>query len=70
LVQAKDDPLIPFEVYQHPAFSRNPHLRLVTVEHGGHLGFLSSAPPRFWLDDVLLEWMTEVRNTAPAASVL
>ena len=70
LIQAKDDPLIPFEVYQHPAFSRNPHLRLVAVEHGGHLGFLSSRPPRFWLDDVLLEWMAEVRNTAPAASVL
>jgi predicted alpha/beta-fold hydrolase len=70
LVQAKDDPLIPFEVYSHPAFSSNPHLRLVTVEQGGHLGFLSSQPPRFWLDRVLLDWMTEVRNRVAAASVL
>ncbi len=70
LVQAEDDPLIPFEVYRHPAFSRNPHLRLVAVEHGGHLGFLSSTPPRFWLDQLLVDWLTEVRNTAPAASVL
>jgi len=70
LVQAKDDPLIPFEVYRHPAFSSNPYLRLVTVEQGGHLGFLSSRPPRFWLDRILLDWMSEVRNTVPAAPVL
>jgi predicted alpha/beta-fold hydrolase len=70
LVQAKDDPLIPFEVYQHPAFSRNPHLRLVAVEHGGHVGFLASRPPRFWLDQFLLDWMSEVRNRVPAAPVL
>ena len=57
VVQAKDDPLIPFEVFDHPAFSRNPHLRLEAVEHGGHLGFLSRRPPRFWLDHLLLDWL-------------
>jgi uncharacterized protein len=70
LIQAKDDPLIPFEVYQHPAISGNPYLHLVTVEQGGHLGFVSSRPPRFWLDQVLMDWMTEVRNTVPTAPVL
>ena len=66
LVQAEDDPLIPFEVYRHPAFKRNPNLRLLAVEHGGHVGFISKTRPRFWLDQVLLEWMTEVRNKAAA----
>jgi predicted alpha/beta-fold hydrolase len=66
LVQAEDDPLIPFEVYNHPAFKRNPNLRLLAVEHGGHVGFISKTPPRFWLDQVLLEWMSEVRNKAAA----
>ena len=66
LVQAKDDPLIPFRVYDHPAFERNPQLRLLAVEHGGHVGFISRTAPRFWLDHVLLEWMTEVRNKAAA----
>lgn len=69
LVQAKDDPLIPFEVYRHPSFSRNPYLRLLAVEHGGHLGFLSKTRPRFWLDQVLLEWMERVRNKVPAGFV-
>jgi hypothetical protein len=66
LVQAKDDPLIPFEVYDHPAFARNPNLRLVAIEHGGHVGFISKTPPRFWLDQMLLEWMSQVRNKVAA----
>jgi predicted alpha/beta-fold hydrolase len=70
LIQSKDDPLIPFEVYQHPAFAQNLYLKLLAVEHGGHLGFLSSTRPRFWLDGVLVEWIEEVRNKVPEAFVL
>ena len=70
LVHAKDDPLVPFAVYNHPAFSRNPRLRLLAVDHGGHLGFVSKTRPRFWLDTVLLEWIGEIRNKALAGSVL
>lgn len=59
LVIAKDDPMVPFEVYDHPAFARNPHLHLLQVEHGGHLGFLSRHNPRFWVDETLLDWLEE-----------
>lgn len=69
LVQAKDDPLIPFAVYDHPAFSTNPHLRLLAVEHGGHLGFISKTRPRFWLDQVLVNWVLEVRNNVTVGFV-
>lgn len=64
VVQAKDDPLIPFEVYHHPAFTENPCLELLAPEHGGHVGFLSRGKPRFWVDEVALEWMSQVRNKA------
>jgi len=57
LVQAKDDPLVPFEIYRHPAFSENPHLHLIAPDHGGHLGYISKRKPRLWLDGVLLEWL-------------
>jgi uncharacterized protein len=70
VIQAKDDPLIPFSVYDHPAFSTNPHLRLIAVDHGGHLGFIAKTRPRFWLDQVLVNWLLEVRNKVPANSVL
>jgi len=67
LIIAKDDPLIPFSVYAHPAFQSNPCLRLLAVEHGGHLGFIARGRPRFWLDGVVLEWIEEQqrRESAP-----
>jgi predicted alpha/beta-fold hydrolase len=60
IVAAMDDPLVPFEMYTHPAFSSNPALRLVTVKNGGHLGFLSRTKPRFWIDGLILDWMETV----------
>jgi predicted alpha/beta-fold hydrolase len=57
MVQAKDDPLIPFEVFSHSAIAENPCIRLLAVEHGGHLGFLSDRFPRFWLDRVVLDFI-------------
>lgn len=56
-IQAKDDPIIPFESYSHPAFKTNPNLTLVALENGGHLGFLARGPERFWLDSVVLRWI-------------
>jgi uncharacterized protein len=69
LVQAKDDPLIPFEVYQNPAIAGNPNITLLAVEHGGHVGFVSRTNPRFWLDQVLVQWMCETRNKVAAGFV-
>jgi len=69
LVHAKDDPLIPFEIYRHPAFERNRCLRLAAVEHGGHLGFIARTKPRFWLDDILVHWIVEARNKVQTAVV-
>jgi predicted alpha/beta-fold hydrolase len=62
LVQAKDDPLAPFFLFDHPALRNNPNLMLVAPEHGGHLGFLSRGAQRFWLDEILLEWISAVRR--------
>jgi predicted alpha/beta-fold hydrolase len=69
VVQAKDDPLIPFEVYDHRAFSSNPLLHFVAVDRGGHLGFVARRPPRLWLDGLLMEWMAEMRNKVASPAV-
>jgi len=60
IIVAKDDPLVPFEVYDHPAFRENPCLTLLAVDHGGHLGFISRTRPRFWLDGVILDWISKI----------
>ncbi|HBY60617.1 MAG TPA: alpha/beta hydrolase [Solibacterales bacterium] len=59
LIQAQDDPLIPFSLYQSEPVVKNPCIRLVTPDHGGHLGFLARRPPRFWADHVVMEWIEE-----------
>lgn len=60
LIQAKDDVLVPFEIFNHPEVTANPNVRLHATEHGGHLGFLSRTRPRFWADCAVLEWIESV----------
>lgn len=61
LIHAEDDPMIPFEVYQNAAFASNPNLKLLTVDHGGHVGFLAKGPNRFWVDHVIQQWIVSNR---------
>jgi uncharacterized protein len=67
VICAKDDPLVPFEIYGHPAFRSNPALKLIATEHGGHLGFLSRHRPRFWLDGVVLDWIGGIAASCAAS---
>lgn len=67
LIAAKDDPLVPFTVYSHPAFRTNSALTLIAPEFGGHLGFLSRRKPRFWVDIVALQWIQRLL-TSPELS--
>lgn len=64
LIAAQDDPLVPFQIYKHPALERNPAVTLIAPKHGGHLGFLSRRKPRFWLDGVALDWIERVAEPA------
>lgn len=68
-VQAEDDPLIPFAVYQHPAFRRNENLKLISTRRGGHLGYLSRRRPRFWVDELLAGWLNNLGNRKTASFV-
>jgi predicted alpha/beta-fold hydrolase len=57
LIQAKDDPVIPFEVFERRELFANPALELLAVEHGGHVGFISRRRPWFWPGRVVMEWI-------------
>jgi predicted alpha/beta-fold hydrolase len=57
LIQARDDPFIPFELFEQPGLARNPSIQLVATDHGGHIGFLARGAPRFWADAVAMEWI-------------
>jgi predicted alpha/beta-fold hydrolase len=58
MIQAKDDSFIPFAIFESVAVRNHPTLQLAATEYGGHLGFLGRRPHRFWLDDVIIEWIT------------
>jgi predicted alpha/beta-fold hydrolase len=60
LIQAKDDTFIPFEMYERGQIQANPYLRLIATENGGHLGFLARSGPRFWIDEVALNFFRDV----------
>jgi uncharacterized protein len=60
LIQAKDDTFIPFEIFRHAALSSNPFLKLIAPEHGGHLGFLSRRGPRFWIDEIAIDFLRTI----------
>jgi predicted alpha/beta-fold hydrolase len=66
LVQAQDDPLVPFDIYERSSLHRNPNIQLVAPRNGGHLGFISRRRPRFWLDSVVLEWLQTAGKPVPA----
>jgi predicted alpha/beta-fold hydrolase len=69
VIQAKDDPLIPFSIYERQAaFRDNPALELLTTDYGGHLGFLSRHKPRFWLDQAVLDWVNRIVERSAAHS--
>lgn len=61
VIAAEDDPLIPPEPYR--ALETNPMVRVVLTPHGGHIGFLSRSQPRHWVDNVIRDWIDEVRQT-------
>jgi predicted alpha/beta-fold hydrolase len=69
LVQAEDDPMIPFALYRRAEVQENKWIRLVSVPHGGHLGFIARRRPRFWLDPQIVEWVELVRNNGQVWTV-
>lgn len=69
MVQAKDDPMIPYDLFEGPDIRENENIHLIPTDHGGHLGFIARDKPRFWVDPVLSEWILQIRNKQGVYSV-
>ncbi|MEN6535774.1 MAG: alpha/beta fold hydrolase [Bryobacteraceae bacterium] len=66
IIQAKDDPIIPFQTLEDAGVGRNPAIQLLATEHGGHMGFLSRYHPRFWSDRMMMQWFQERTGNKPS----
>ncbi len=62
IIQAKDDPMIPFRVFDQPAIRDNRNITVLATEKGGHIGFIARNMPRFWVDGAICEWLNQLRN--------
>ena len=61
IIQAQDDPFIPFDSFLDSSLAANPFVILLAPEHGGHVGFLAAADSsnkedRFWAENRLVEF--------------
>ena len=60
IVTAKDDPFIPYRIFETPALQDNSHITLMAVEKGGHCGFFQCRQPgedRYWAENRLVEFI-------------
>lgn len=69
LIQAQDDPFIPFEVYNLPVFGGNPELELLAPRYGGHVAFPARRGPRFWAIAQALKFFRELAGVNSGGSV-
>jgi uncharacterized protein len=60
IVTAKDDPFIPYRMFETPALQHNSNITLMAVESGGHCGFFQRRQPgedRYWAENRLIEFI-------------
>lgn len=69
ILHSRDDPFLPADAIPEAAMHSNPAVTPVITEHGGHVGFVSGAPPLspfFWAEDFIARWLAErLSNRAP-----
>ena len=61
LITAQDDPFVPYVSFLAARVERNPCIRFVAPEHGGHCGFVSryAGAERFWAEERIVEFVEE-----------
>jgi predicted alpha/beta-fold hydrolase len=59
LISALDDHFFPNGYVPRAALAANPRVRLLAVEHGGHVAFISGSllRPRYWAEDRAAEFV-------------
>ncbi len=62
VIQAHDDPYIPFEVFRDSIFDANPWINLLAESHGGHVAFLAKGAQRFWAQEQAMRFFDAVNR--------
>jgi hypothetical protein len=64
LITAQDDPFVPYASFLAANVEKNPCVRFVAPEHGGHCAFVSrfAGAERFWAEQRIVEFVEEVAS--------
>jgi uncharacterized protein len=71
IIQAMDDPLIPFEPFLKSGIEENPSLRLLATRYGGHAGFLTMRRARptdfdgYWAESRTIDFLAAQADLPP-----
>jgi predicted alpha/beta-fold hydrolase len=62
MITAEDDPFVPYVLFLAARVERNPAIRFVGTEHGGHCAFISNTcgDERFWAEQRIVEFCEEL----------
>ena len=61
IIQARDDPFIPFDAYDLPSLRENPRLVFLSPRHGGHVAFLAKGRHRFWAQNQAMRFFSAIQ---------
>ena len=56
-LSAEDDPFLPASVLPRAREAASGAVRFLTTYRGGHVGFVSGAPPRYWAEETAVDWL-------------
>ena len=64
MITAQDDPFVPYQLFLRADPARNPTIKFVAPQHGGHCGFISnrSGAERFWAEQRIVEFCEAIRR--------
>ena len=74
IIQAKDDPMVPWQSFLDSGVERNSHVQLLFTEHGGHSGFLAARPAKvsdqdcYWAECRAAQWLAMVAGLEASKS--
>lgn len=61
VITAKDDPFVPYDALVRAGLEKNPRVKFVAPQRGGHCGFISKwqGTERFWAEERIVEFVEE-----------
>lgn len=62
-ITAEDDPFVPPSVIARARTLASPSIDFRVTSRGGHVGFIAADQPRYWAEELVVNWLTTTART-------